>query len=167
MADFKVIKGQAWIDGNALNQEQIMIIPKRPAITNIVSLIPDIWEDLTSASGTYKSNGNGYFYWEYQQTDSENDDLEVTIKFECPKPKPGLFNEPYDPDSVEGDYAKYWVGRMKTASENYEKAYAIQRKEVILKGTEYLNSEGSIVKVEDKVESNSNLGDIMNLLGLF
>ena len=56
---------------------------------------------------------------------------------------------------------------MKTASENYEKAYAIQRKEVILKGTEYLNSEGSIVKVEDKVESNSNLGDIMNLLGLF
>ena len=64
-------------------------------------------------------------------------------------------------------HAKYWVGRMKVASENYEKAYAIQRKEVILKGTEYLNSEGSIVKVEDKVESNTNLGDIMNLLGLF
>ena len=167
MADYKVIKGQAWIDGNALNQEQIMVIPKRPAITNIISLIPDIWEDLTSASGTYKSNGNGYFYWEYQQTDSENDDIEVTIRFECPKPKPGLFKEPYDPDSVEGEYAKYWVRRMKVASENYEKAYAIQRKEVILKGTEYLNSEGSIVKVEDKVESNTNLGDIMNLLGLF
>lgn len=167
MADYKVIKGQAWIDGNSLVQEQIMLIPGRPAITNIVSLVPDIWEDLSSGSGTYKSNGKNYFFWEFQQTDSEVEDSEVTVKFECPRPKPGLFKEPYDPDSVDGEYAKYWVERMKTASENYEKASAIQRKEIILKGTEYLDSEGNIVKIEDKVENNSNLGDIMSLLGLF
>ena len=167
MADYKIIKGQAWIDKDALVQEQIMIIPGRPATTNVVALIPDIWEDLTSSGGTYKSNGGKYFYWEYEMTDSENDDAVVTVRYECPRPKPNLFPEPYDPESVDGDYAKYWVERMKTASENYEKAYAIQRKEIILKGTEYLDSEGSIVKIEDKVESNTNLGDIMSLLGLF
>lgn len=168
MADFKTIKGQAWIDGKSLVQEQIMIIPGRSAVTNTIVLVQDIWEDLTSASGTYKSNEKkNYFYWEYKVTDSENDEVELDIKFECPRPKAGIFKEPYDPDSVEGDYAKYWVSKMKEASENYEKSYAIQRKEILLKGTEYMDTDGNYVTIDDSVESNTNLGDIMNLLNLF
>jgi hypothetical protein len=167
MADYKVIKGQAWIDGKSLVQEQIMIIPGKSAITNTIVLVEDIWEDLKSASGTYKTKDNKYFYWEYKMTDSENDDVEIDVKYECPKPKIGVFPEPYDPETVEGEYAKYWVGRMKEASENYEKAYAIQRKEILLKGTEYMDQEGNIATIEDSVESNTNLGDIMNLLNLF
>ena len=169
MADFKVIKGQAWIDNNSLVQEQIMVIPGRSAITNVVALIEDIWEDLTSASGTYKSGSKpGYFYWEYEMTDTENDEVTKTIYYECPRPKVDLFTEPYDPETVEGDYAKYWVERMRVASENYEKAYAIQRKEILLKGTSYFDMETEDVKtIDDIVETNTNLGDITSLLNLF
>lgn len=167
MADYKVIKGQAWIDGNALVQEQVMIIPGKTSTTNTVCLIEDIWEDLTSASGTYRAGKPGYFFWEVTMTDSENDENEITINFECPKPKEGLFTEPYNPDAVDGEYAKYWVEKMRIASENYEKEYAIQRKEVLLKGTTYLDYNMDPVTIEDKVEKNTGFGDIMNLLNLF
>lgn len=170
MTEYKTIKGQAWIEGEALVQEQVMLIPGKSAITNVVALIPNIWEDLTSNSGTYFTGVKkaGYFYWEVTMTDSENDEVEITTQFECPRPKDGLFTEPYDPDSVSGDYAKYWVAKMKEASENYEKAYAIQRKEILLKGTEYYDTSIEAIKsVDDIVETNSNLGDITSLLGLF
>jgi len=170
MTEYKTIKGQAWIEGEDLVQEQVMLIPGKAAITNVVAIISNIWDDLTSASGTYHTGVKkaGYFYWEVTMTDSENDEVEITVPFECPRPKEGLFTAPYDPEAVEGDYAKYWVQRMKEASENYEKAYAIQRKEILLKGTEYFdtNIEG-IKKVDDIVETNSNFGDITSLLGLF
>jgi len=171
MADFKTIYGQAWINEDSLVQEQIMIIPGKSAVTNVVSLVSNIWDDLTSASGTYhKGTKPGYFYWEYDMTDTENDEVTRKVQYECPRPKFDLFEEPYDPESVEGDYAKYWVERMKTASENYEKNYAIQRKEVLLKGTTYLGYVGEDIlptTIEDQVETNSNFGDIMNLLNLF
>ena len=168
MADSKIIKGQAWIDGISLVQEQIKITAGVSAVTETVVLVEDIWEDLTSASGLYQQGKPGYFYWEYQMTSIDDDSTEVTIKYECPRPVYGLFKEPYDPESVEGDYAKYWVSKIKEASENYEKAYAIQRKEILLKGTEYFDPVHEDIKtVDDMTVMNTDLGDITNLLGMF
>ena len=181
MGESKTIKGQAWINnvvthdehGNeiiksSLVQDQILVVPGVDSFSNTVCLVDDIWEDLTSASGQYKTNGKGYFYWEYQQTLMDDPDLEVTIKYECPRPKEGLFEEPYDPESVEGDYAKYWVEKFKIATENYEYKIAIQKKEVIFPRHEYLDWETGKFKEVDEIRvKNNDLGDIENLLNLY
>ncbi len=170
MSESKTIKGQAWINGDALVQEQVLIVPGSlvGSVTNVVSLIPNIWEDLLSANGTYKYNSKkDYFFWEIQQTSME-DDTDITIRFECPRPKEGLFEEPYDPESVEGEYAKYWVGKFKIASENYEEKIAIQKKEIVFPGTSYYDvSKEEMVTTEETRVKNNDLGDIENLLSLF
>lgn len=167
MSKSRIIKGQAFIIGDALVQEQILITPGNTSTSNTVELIKNIWEDLKT-DGTYKSNKKkNYFFWEYKMTDTENENSEVTIKFECPQPKEGLFEEPYDPDTVEGDYAKYWVKKLKTSTENYEYKAAIQKKEIVFPGTRYVNQEGEVVEVKESRISNTDIGDITNLLGLF
>lgn len=166
MNESRIIKGHAWIQGDKLVQEQILITPGSASSTNVVALIEDIWEDLTSA-GTYKTNGRGYFYWEYKMTDTEDDNVEIVVKFECPKPKEGLFQEPYNPETQTGDYSKYWVERLKTAMDNYELKSTVQRKEVIFPGTTYVNSKGDVVELEDTKFTNNDLGDITNLLNIF
>ena len=164
----KTIKGQAWIQGNSLVQDQILITTGGQTSENVIVLIENIWDDLKSDSGTYKTNDKGYFYWEYEMTDSEDDDVTVTVKIECPKPKEGLFTEPYDPDSYNGKYAKYWVEKFKTAAENYEYKAAIQKKEIVFPGTEYVNpNDGSLVTVKEMKVKNTDIGDITNLLNLF
>ena len=56
MAD-KIIKGQAWISGNSLVQDQILLTDNGKSSENTVTLIDDIWDDLTKASGNkYKTN---------------------------------------------------------------------------------------------------------------
>lgn len=167
MSESKTLKGQAWIQGDSLVQEQILLVPGKISTINIVSLIPNIWEDLTSDSGEYKTNGKGYFYWEYKMTDTTNDDVEVTIKFECPKPKYGIFKEPYDPEQVSGEYSKFWVNKLKIASENYEYKSAIQKKEIVFPGTGYVDQNGEYIKVEELRVNNSDIGDITNLLNIF
>lgn len=166
MSETRTIKGQAWIQENKLVQEQILLMPNKPDSSNVIALIEDIWEDLKGV-GTYKTNGKGYFYWEYTMTDTEDDSVEVTVKFECPKPKEGLFSEPYDPDKQTGEYSKYWVNRLRVAKENYEYKATIQKKEVIFPGTEYVNSNGELVKVEATKFTNNDIGDITNLLNMF
>ena len=169
MADnTKLIKGQAWINGNSLVQDQILITADGKSCENTVVLIEDIWDDLTKASGNeYQTNNKGYFFWEVEMTSLESDDDTVKVNIECPRPKPGLFQEPYDPESVDSSYAKYWVNKMKIAQENYENEYAIQRKEVVFDGTTYLDQEGNTEEIPDYVFNNSDLGDITNLLSLF
>ena len=166
MSNSRILKGQAWIQGDKLVQEQIMLAPGISSSTNVVALIDDIWEDLTT-TGTYKTNGKGYFYWEYKMTDSEDDNVELVVKFECPKPKEGLFQEPYNPENYTGDYSKYWVSRLKTALENYEQKSTVQRKEVIFPGTAYVNRQGEVVELEDTKFTNNDIGDITNLLNMF
>lgn len=163
----KIIKGNAWIQGNSLVQEQLIVLPKKDIITNVITLIEDIWADLTT-EGTYKYNkSKRYFYWEYKATSREDDDVEITVNFECPRPKEGLFSEPYDPESVEGEYAKYWVGKLKEAQENFEYKSAIQKKEIVFPGTGFVDQEGNYVKVDEIRVNNDDLGDITNLLGMF
>lgn len=166
MSESRIVKGQAWIQGDKLVQEQILITPGSVSSTNVVALIENIWEDLIGA-GTYKTNGRGYFYWEYKMTDTEDDNVEMVVKFECPKPKEGLFQEPYDPSKCSGEYSKYWVGRLKTAVDNFELKSTVQRKEVIFPGTTYVDSKGDVVELEDTKFSNNDLGDITNLLNIF
>lgn len=167
MSKSKIIKGQAFIIENALVQEQILLTPGQASTTNIVELIKNIWDDLKTG-GTYKSNKKkNYFYWEYEMTDTENEDSVIKVKMECPQPKEGLFEEPYDPETVEGDYAKYWVKKLKESTENYEYKAAIQKKEIVFPGTRYVNQEGEVVEVEESRISNTDIGDITNLLGLF
>lgn len=181
MSDTKTINGQAWILNTVLNkgteeetvksslvQDQILVVAGVGSFSNTVVLIDDIWEDLTSASGQYQTNGNGYFYWEYQQTTIDDDDVEVTVKLECPKPKEGLFTAPYDPDSVEGEYAKYWVAKIKLATDNYEYKMAIQKKEIIFPGSKYRDEvTGDLITEEEIRVQNTDLGDIENLLNLY
>lgn len=175
----KTILGQAWIFHNngtdSLVQDQILVTTKGMS-ENTVVLIPNIWNDLTdeepSAQYHYKTNKKGYFYWEVEMTSMEDDDIKVKVNIECPKPKPGLFQEPYDPDSYNNDtYSKYWVAKMKTAKENYENEYAIQRKEVVFKGFDtdtYQDQTGEYLNdYNDYTFNNSDLGDITNLLSLF
>ena len=100
-------------------------------------------------------------------TDTEDDNVEIVVKFECPKPKEGLFKEPYNPKEQIGEYAKYWVTRLKTTVDNYELKSTVQRKEVIFPGTTYVDSKGEVVELEDTKFSNNDLGDITNLLNIF
>jgi hypothetical protein len=100
-------------------------------------------------------------------TDSFDDTVEVTVKVECPRPKNGLFTEPYDPSTGKNDWEKYWLSKFKTAYDNATKYYTIQPKEIVFPGTEYVNPQGEIVTVEERSEVNNNLGDITNLLTLF
>lgn len=163
----RIIYGQAWIHGDKLLQDQTTFTTEGRCTDSTKVLIENIWDDLTSA-GTYKCNeAKNYFYWEYTRTKLDDDYSTVTMKIECPRPKPGLFEKPYDPESVTGDYAKHWVERMKRASENGEKAYTIQKQEVLLRGTSYINQNGETVTIDDITIDNDDLGDITNLLSLF
>lgn len=167
MDNTKLIKGQVWISGDSLLQDQILILPNGTSSTNTVPLINNIWEDLLSEGGQYKTNKKGYFYWEAKMTDVENNDVEVTVMIECPRPKDGLFEEPYDPEKGKGEWAKYWLTKYKTTAENALEKMTIQKKEIVFPGTEYINQYGELVKVEEKRVTNDNLGDISNLLSMF
>lgn len=187
MSDTKTILGQPWInkDGgkDRLVQEQITFtVGAKDATTETIVLIEDIWDNLTgedSGEYQYKSNGKGYFYWEIDMTDMENDDATVKVKIECPKPKEGLFMDYQTGELVEdseingGDleddsiYSVYWFKKFKQAKENADKYLAIQRKEVTFTGTTYVSQDGSSITTDDIVYKNSDLGDITNLLSLF
>lgn len=161
----KIIKGQAWIVGDKLVQDQTMFTTTGAVSSNIVPLINNIWDDLMSANGTFKCNSKkNFFYWEYKMTDSTDDTLEVDVIIECPRPKPGIFTEPYDPENGTSDWAKYWLGRLKTTYDNAKRAYTIQPQEVIFPGTEYVAPTGEIVTVEENTVVRDDLGDITNLL---
>lgn len=173
MNETKLIKGQAWISGNSLVQDQIMVVPGVDSFSNTICLIQDIWADLTSASGQYKTNQKkDYFYWEIKQTTLDNPDVEITVNFECPKPKSDLFIDPetkqlVDIEDVQGDYAKYWVNKLKIAEGNASKA-TIQKKEIIFPETEYLSfTDGEFKHIEEKEVRNDDLGPIDNLLNLY
>lgn len=165
--DTKIIKGQAWIEGNNLVQEQITFTATGHDSCETVILVENIWDDLTKENHLYKVGKPGYYYWDYKMTDTEDDTIEKDIMFECPKPKFDLFSEPYDPETVNGEYAKYWVQKLKTTQENMDKCSSIQRKEILFAGTSYTDQKGDIITIEDTVENNTDLGDITNLLSLF
>lgn len=187
----KIIKGQPYILGDQLVQDQTKIKSNGKAIDVPAAVIIDnIWENLKDNtpytydgnSASYKSNTKkDYFYWEVKQTSIESDDINVTINFECPKPKEGLYddllNSNTDPESSTvtnmGDYTAYWYKKVYTARKNYENEAAVQKKEISFddyKTTDYTDNNGTfgeeIVKPGYTIK-NDDLGDISNLLALF
>lgn len=177
MADTTTILGQAWIYGNSLVQDQILITSDGKSSENTVPIIENIWEDLTSLSDSheYKTNKKGYFFWEVNMTSLEDDHETVKVNIECPKPDIdtiNLFknpepNENWTPEEISENYAKYWITKLAKIIKDAENEYTIQRKEVVFKGTEYLDQEGNTVEIPDYTFKNSDIGDITNLLSLF
>lgn len=170
---YKLIKGQAWIKGNSLVQEQIMIFPGSSIATeNVIVLIENIWDNLLTEPGAtaygYKTNGKKYFYWEVKMTDTTDDTIEVTVRVECPKPNEEIFERIAESDEVVGDYAKYWQNQYKIATENSEYRMAIQKKDITFPGTTFVDfNTGELYETETVVIKNNDIGDISNLLGMF
>ena len=133
---------------------------------NIVTIIEDIWEgDLLSDSGTYKTNGKGYFYWEVDKTDIENDDITIKEKVSCPNPLEKYYDRIVKGE-FSGSYADYWKTKIETARTNYENEAAILKKEVILTaGPEYNLVDDTHVTPENKTIVRDNpLNELGNLL---
>lgn len=164
----KTIKGQAWISGDSLLQDQTIISTDGTAGNKVEVLIKDIWKDLVSESTTAKHNKKKtYFYWEYKQTSTEDDSVEVTVMIECPRPKDGMFKAPFEPEKAKTEWGKYWLSKFKTAYDNATKSNTIQPREIVFPGTEYVNPQGDIVKVPASSTPRNDLGDITNLLMAF
>lgn len=171
----KTILGDAYITKSdskgteSLVQAQTLITQINGKIVmtdNIVTLIDDIWNnDLLTDSGTYKTNGKGYFYWEVDKTDIENDDITVKEKINCPAPLEKYYDQLVD-GKFSGDYATYWKTKIETARSNYEKEAAILKKEVILNpGPDYNLVDGTHVTQEKKTVVRDNpLNELGNLL---
>lgn len=183
----KIIKGQPYILGDSLVQDLTKITSKGKAIDIPADvIIEDIWENLKNNTGSgptaYKTNPpkKDYFYWEVKQTSIESDDIEVTINFECPKPKEGLYDDllanDTDPSdnsvTSKGDYTAYWYNKIYTARKNYQNEMTIQKKEVTFEPvtmTDYSTENFGEVRevVPGYTIKNDDLGDISNLLSLF
>lgn len=183
MSDSKILYGQAYIvrrgiddsdnkEGKviySLVQDQFLVVPGQAVAKNTIELVGNIVNDLKS-EGSYKWNGKKYFYWEYKMTDVSDDDVVNIVKFECPPPRyfgNNFFGPSDTPETVQGDYAKYWIKKTEIAKENFEEKGTIQRREIILPPTQYVDSSGKLVKVDEIRVSNTDIGDITNLLGLF
>jgi hypothetical protein len=186
----KIIYGQPYIKGDSLVQDQTKITSRGKVIDIPAAvIIEDIWDNLKNnnpytyndTSATYKTNNKkDYFYWEVKQTSIESDDIEVTINFECPKPKDGLFDDLWenkiepDDNSVlsKGDYAAYWYKKIYTSRVNYQNEMTVQKKEVTFEPvtmTDYSKDNfGEVREVLPRYTiKNDDLGDISNLLSLF
>ena len=182
-ANSKTVKGQAWVEGDSLKQEQLLMLPGSSIVSeNIVSLIDNIWDNLAEEEGNdptygYKTNKKRYFYWEVKMTDTADEMNEVTVKVECPKPDMKFFEkifgeniEPseWDIEKATGSYAKYWAGVFKTADQNNKANFAIQKKVItITEGSTMDFKTGQIVETRQIKVDNNDIGDITNLLGLF
>ena len=102
-------------------------------------------------------------------TSVNDDDTNITVNFNCPQPKEGLLTPDMDDSYVEnkGEWAKFWLKKIKDANKNAENSMAIQRKEVTFPGSSYVKQDGEIEVINDYVFRNNDLGDITNLLSLF
>lgn len=160
----KTVYGQAFISGDSLVQDVILLSDKTQS-ENTLEIIPNIWEDLQSKSGQYKTNNKGYWYWEVSMTDMENPDVNVKVKVPCPKPDPSLFDFDFEEKETDSDWTKYWKGKMKSTFESpYNSTNGLQSKEIILPGTKYIDQNGNIVELQEIKHTRDNLGDIQNLL---
>ena len=127
MSESNVIKGQAWIKGDKLLQDQIVFLNNIPT-ENIVVLISNIWDNLLKGpkegEPTAKTNGKGYFYWELEINSIDNESELVKFLVECPKPREEDFIESSEEASNlatykdSSEWANYWYERYKTAMEN-------------------------------------------------
>ena len=166
----KTVYGQAFIQNDSLVQETITFEEGHSdCINGTRVIVENIWDDLMSGpEALYRyNNEKTYFYWPYTITSLDNDDVTLTVNYNCPQPKEGLLTPDMEESELNSEWAKYWLAKIKTANENAENSLAIQRKEVTFPGTTYINQEGNVETINDYVFRNNDLGDITNLLSLF
>lgn len=165
----KTLYGNVWInEGKSLVQDIIVVLPTGQMLDNTVILVENIWEDLLTDGGKWKTNGKGYFYWIISHTDIGDDNLIHEVCLQCPEPN--LIANPDLRDKIikgNSDWAKYWKERIETVEKNYEHEFAIQRKSITLQGTEWIDQEGNVRKIETETHQLNNFGDIENLLSMF
>lgn len=187
MDENKIIKGQAWISATgSLLQDQICIYPDGRSTSNVVALIPDVWENLFTGGGNNQedvdyiwTNNKGFYFWKVKTTDIGDDSIEVDVFIQCPKPRyediDRLLSTEISPRTVEINgssveeipWVTYWAERYRTTLKNAEDKLAIQKKEIVFPGTSYIDQHGNTVEVEEKKETNYELGSIANLLSMF
>lgn len=164
MTTTKTIYGQAYIIGNSLVQDVVFFINDTQS-ESTVEIIKDIWEDLKSTSGTFKTDGKGYWYWEVEMSDTEDTDRKIKVKIDCPKPDSSLFDYDFTETPEDSDWTKYWKNKMKGVKENlYNSTNGLQQKEVNLPGTKYVDQNGDTVELKEIKYTRDDLGDIQNLL---
>ena len=164
MATSKTIYGQAFILGDSLVQDMILLTETTQS-ENTVVIIENIWDDLKSTSGTAKTNKKGYWYWEVEMSDTEDTDKKVKVKVSCPKPGPEIFDDDFEDASGDSEWTAYWKAKMRQTRDSlYNSTNGLQQKEVTLPGTKYMNQNGEIVEVEETTYTRNDLGDIQNLL---
>lgn len=179
------LKGQAWIFDNKSLVQSVTIIKADHSVTETTEiLIDDIWENLVNGTDSvnddfdatfpiHQSLDGKYLYWIYKMSDSEIPENDVITRFECPKPKVGLFKEPYNEEDGTNAYSKYWLKQLRIAAENYENSMVIQKKEIIFPETCYQkytlggDKNPEMTKIDEIREQNNDIGDISNLLSLF
>lgn len=152
----KTIYGQPWMIGDDIVQEQISFLNDGTSSTSVVKVVDNVWNDLLKGTNI-KTNGKGFFYWDITVTSLEGEN--ITIKFECPKPKDGMWD---DLAAGTTEWAKYWDTKY---AEVKSRNYKIQRDEWTLPGTKRINfTTGKQETTEDVTYQNPDLGDLQNLL---
>lgn len=183
----RTVKGQPWISGDSLVQDQILLVTTdgrevRQA-EGLCVLIENIWDDLTSTTGTWKKKKK-QFFWEVEVSDTAGDsgsDATVKVLVECPKPGPELFKFDFEPAEGDSEWTIAWKEKFKTTEASiYNSKNAVYRKEIILPGTKYIkfgnvltseqdvaveDENGNFTSEEIKItETTIDLDDTMNLL---
>ncbi len=171
----KVIKGQAFVSGNALVQDQMLmvVLPNGSTTTssNFVTLIKDVWADLKSTTSEIKQVKGDCWCWEVKVTDTEDNSKEVTMKVQAPTPDKMVFwdeekkNFDLEPNSDDSNWSKYWKEKIKNYlnSPSYG-INAISPVEVTFPKTSYINQHGELVEKEEITFRRDDLGDMDNLL---
>ena len=152
----RTIKGQPLVVGNSLVQDQILLVTTdgktvRSATGQYV-ILENIWDDLCSASGTWKRRKN-HFYWLVERSETTDDNgSDSTIKqaVDCPKPAPELFDFDFTEKPGDSEWTKYWKEKFReTENSPYNSVNATYRKEVILPGTKYIKFGNVLTQGQD------------------
>lgn len=175
----RIVYGQAFVSGDSLVQDQLLMVqmPNGSASTseNHVVLIPNIWEDLKKATGTYivKQVKDEFWYWDDEKlvmTDMETE-KPTKIKVQIPRPSLDIFRDPktnaLDLEEKDGDsdWVKFWKERLsKHVNSPYNSINAISPVEVTFPESSYLDQNGNVVKKDAITFRRDDLSDLDNLL---
>lgn len=167
-AQTKTIYGQPFLADESLMQDVTLLVINGQNSTsseNTVVIIENIWNDLKSKTGKFKNNGKGFWYWEVDVTDMEDPDKTMKVKYPCPKPTMETFENNIEVSENDSAWTTYWKLKMKVTLDSlYNSTNAVQRKQVTLAGTTYVDQNGNVITLPAKTVINNDLGDIQNLL---
>lgn len=173
--DTKIVKGQAFVSGKSLVQDQIfmVVLPNGRANSSVnhLILINDIFEELQKDNTEYvptQLKGDTW-YWDIEVTDIETE-KQVKQRVIIPRPTMQDFWDEekgnYDLDPENGtEWAKYWKGKIKAYVDSpYNNVNALSPVEVTFPGTKYLDQNGNLIEKPEVTIRRDDFGDLDNLL---